>query len=291
MKYEMVKETLSNNLSIPFGEKVKKLEELMLKEPQAECPVTHSFLPGTYIREMKMAAGVLAIGHYHKTAHKNIFFKGRILVPKEDGSVEELVAPMEFIGQPGKKIGYVLEDVVWFNIFETNEQDISVLEEIFLDKEKSTPVYPYHIDPNHQLEYKEILDELGYTEEEVRQQSEIDIDLIPLPFGTYKIAIADSPIEGKGIFATGKIKNGEILAPARLDGYRTPVGRYTNHSNNPNSKMIADIKGDLYLIAIKDICGMAGGIFGEELTTDYRDTRKLVEELEGDKICHQQLQQ
>ncbi len=290
MNFEMVEKTFSENVALPFKEKITKLEELMLKEPQAECPVTHSFLPGTYIREIRMSAGVLAIGHYHKTAHKNIFLRGKILVPKEDGSVEELVAPMEFVGQPGKKIGYILEDVVWLNIFETDEQDISTLEEMFLDKGKSTPINPYKENSTQRIEYQRMLDDLGYKEEEVRRQSEITVDLIPLPFGTYKVAVADSPIDGKGIFATSEIKAGETIAPARLDGKRTPLGRFTNHSSNPNSKMVADNKGDLYVVATRDICGMVGGVFGEELTTDYRETRKLVEELEN-KLCHQQLQQ
>lgn len=290
MEFGMVEKTFSENIALPFNEKVKKLEEVMLKEPQAECPVTHSFLPGTYIREIKMSAGILAIGHYHKTAHKNIFLQGRILVPKEDGSVEELVAPMEFIGQPGKKIGYILEDVVWLNIFETDEQDISILEEMFLDKGKSTPIDPYKESSTQRIEYQQMLEDLGYTEGEVRRQSEITVDLIPLPFGTYKVAVADSPIEGKGIFATSGIEAGETIAPARLDGKRTPLGRFTNHSDNPNSKMVVDSKGDLYVVATKDICGMTGGVFGEELTTDYRETRKLVEELEVE-LCHQQSQQ
>ena len=41
--------------------KVDALENAMLKEQQVDCPVIHRFGPGTYIREVHIPAGALAV--------------------------------------------------------------------------------------------------------------------------------------------------------------------------------------------------------------------------------------
>ena len=71
------------------------------------------------------------------------------------------------------------------------------------------------------------------------------------------------------------LKSGEIIAPARLDGKRTPAGRYTNHSKNPNSIMILRDNNDIDLVAKKVIKGCQGGNLGEEITIDYRQALSL----------------
>jgi len=69
--------------------------------------------------------------------------------------------------------------------------------------------------------------------------------------------------------------NGDLIAPARIAGMRTPAGRYTNHSNTPNSAMILTACGDINLIALRDIEGCKGGDNGEEITIDYRQALAL----------------
>ena len=56
---------------------VEKLEEAILKEEQAECPVVHRFSPGVYIREIHMPAGSIVIGHHHRYTHMNVMLKAR----------------------------------------------------------------------------------------------------------------------------------------------------------------------------------------------------------------------
>jgi SET domain-containing protein len=73
--------------------------------------------------------------------------------------------------------------------------------------------------------------------------------------------------------------SGQIIAPARIAGKRTPAGRYVNHSMNPNCKYIADENGDIYLVSLRDIDGCKGGGCGEELTVDYRQALILNMEL------------
>ena len=96
-----------------------------------------------------------------------------------------------------------------------------------------------------------------------------------MPHGNYKMMVANSKIDGKGVFATGNLESGEIIAPARLNGKRTPAGRYTNHSKNPNSIMILRDNNDIDLVAKKVIKGCQGGNLGEEITIDYRQALSL----------------
>jgi hypothetical protein len=115
---------------------LEEIEAKMLVMPQADCPVYHYFSDGLYIRELHMAAGTLAIGHIQKFPQVNIFIKGKILMLKEDGTQGEFSAPATFVGPPGRKVGLVLEDLIWQNVYPNpeNETDIDLLEEKFIKK-------------------------------------------------------------------------------------------------------------------------------------------------------------
>jgi len=258
------------------------LESQMLQEEQIDCPVIHRFGPGIYIREVFIPAGTLAIGHTQKTEHLNIMLKGRVAMLNDHGDLEEIVAPHIYVGQPGRKIGYISEDMVWLNVYSTNERDIEKLERTYLDKSPLVEAQIKHVSRfMDNQDYKKVLEEYGFTEETARSQSENTEDQTDFPFGGYKVSVSTSDIEGKGLFATGNIKNGEEIAPARLDGKRTPAGRYTNHSISPNAKMV--VRGeDVFLVATKDIKGYSGGFIGEEITINYRQSLNL--QL-GGKIC------
>ena len=101
--------------------------------PQLDCKEKHYFGPGLYVREVTMPAGAAVIGKSHKTEHLCVMLQGRMRVKNENGEVVELVAPATFVGKPGKKIAYILETVVFQNIFATEETDIEKLEHMFID--------------------------------------------------------------------------------------------------------------------------------------------------------------
>jgi hypothetical protein len=96
--------------------------------------------------------------------------------------------------------------------------------------------------------------------------------------------IRESDIEGQGLFLSAPVAAGAIIAPGRLDGKRTPAGRYVNHSATPNCFYIKTESDDVYLIAKRDIIGCQGGDQGEELTVDYRQGISLADA--EAKICH-----
>ena len=74
----------------------------------------------------------------------------------------------------------------------------------------------------------------------------------------------ESDIHGYGMFAKKNIYDEDVIGIAFVDGrYKTSIGRYTNHANNPNVKFL--------YIDNKNIIAVAVGYIkeGEELFVDY----------------------
>ena len=257
------------------------VETELLKQPQASCPVVHRFGPGIYIRELHMSAGTMAVGKLQKYEHTNILLKGKVLMFNENGTTNVLEAPLFFVGKAGRKVGLVLEDMVWQNIYATEETDIDKLEEMFMENSEAGKehviaqlAYTQIEAQNDNDDYLLLLEEIGMTEEQVQRQVQIVEDLID--FNTPNtLRLADSCIHGKGIFTTAPIFKDEWIAKARIDGKRTPAGRYTNHSAVPNCTLVIDENSDIWLKALEDINGCMGGSKGTELTIDYREALKL----------------
>lgn len=261
---------------------IESAEAAMLSMEQAPCPVSHYFGPGIYIREVSMAAGMFAIGHRQTQEHVNIMLKGRVLMLREDGSTTELAAPLMFTGKPGRKMGYILEDVVWQNVYATTERDVQVLESMFLDKSPAwVDMNELRLKSEHLLhesdrvDFADMLFRSGFSAETVQRQSENTSDQRPMPAGAQKFKLGQSPIHGTGVFATANVTTHEVIGPARLEGLRTPLGRYTNHSKTPNAYMRPHGSGDVSLVALKDISGCNGGRDGDEVTIDYRQALRL----------------
>ena len=274
-------------LSIP--DVSEKLEMAMVQMPQAECPVVHHFGPGVYIREVTMPAGALVLGHKHKFSHTNILLKGRLKFLCEDGVIREFAAPMVMTGAPGRKLAYILEETVWQNIYATEVTNPVALEEMLLDK---SPAWHEYSEQVRLLEYEartedredfvKVIEEFGLDEPTVELISQMETDQIEFPAGCgTTLVIRDSTIHGKGIFTSVPAKVFDVLAPARLNGKRTPAGRWVNHSKDPNCFFVKNDAGDIWLLAMRDIAGCHGGDLGEELTVDYKqallcaDTFKL----------------
>lgn len=261
------------------AQQIELLESHMLELPQVECPVAHHFGPGTYIREVTLPAGAIAVGHAQRFEQLNIMLTGKVAILDDQGQVKLLEAPMIFVGPPGRKVGYVIETCTWLNVYSTDERDIDKLEATFLDKSETWQKHAESSAPDHQADrddFISLIAEAGFTEEKVREQSENTDDQISVHHSTMpKVTIRNSSIEGKGVFLSSPAETNELLAPARIGGMRTPVGRYTNHSKSPNAKFIMSDTGDIYLVALKPIAGCHGGGQGEEVTIDYRQALSL----------------
>ena len=252
------------NHNITTLEAVQKLEAKELTKEQIDTPVRHIFGAGVYIRELSAPAGTFLIGHKQKMAHMNVMVKGKVLMLKDDGSIGIVEAGFTGELQAGRKIGMVLEDMIWQNIYPTDETDIETLEATYLDKseyskedDKMKRQVDWLMHTPDREDYRDMLIDLEITHDVVVTMSENEDDLIPFPAGISKVMVSDSVIQGRGLFATFKFKEGEVIAPARLNNKRTPAGRFTNHGTKPNAKMVTIDNGDMMLIATTDIKGMA----------------------------------
>jgi len=276
--------------AIAKNEGIEQVEAAMLNLPQADCPVAHHFGPGIYIREVTLPAGIFAIGHLQKYPQLNVMLSGKVLMQKDD-EMKLMTAPFIFVGEPGRKVGYVLETCVWQNIYATDETDIDKLEEMFLDKsetwnefEKENKKFRINLRNADRDDFQIMLNDLGVDADTVKLQSENIADQIKMPIEwSAATSVRDSDIEGKGLFLSWPVPSGTIIAPARIKGKRTPAGRYVNHSKNPNCFYTQTECGTIYLVAKQDIHGCQGGSGGEELTVDYRQSFALLKN--GLKLC------
>lgn len=267
-------------------ENIEKVASKMLEMDQADCPVSHHFGAGVYIREVRIPAGTFSIGHHQNKEHLNVMVQGKVAMLCEDGHVRIITAPYVYVAKPGRKIGLIMEDMIWHNIYPTDETDIDTLEETYLTKsenwentdEGKKQIAAFHSQVDRD-DYEILLDEIGLTDKQIREETENEENLMPFPGTTVRVKVSDSAIEGKGLFSLFPIKQGEIIVPARIGDKRTPAGRYTNHSARPNATVIQD--GDiLFLVAIRDIDGCKGGGQGEEITIDYREALKAARALQ-----------
>lgn len=54
---------------------------------------------------------------------------------------------------------------------------------------------------------------------------------------------SNSKIHRYGMFSKENFNNGDIIGYARVDNFRTNLGRYTNHSNTNNTRVYYSSKG------------------------------------------------
>lgn len=270
------------DLSAP-NDLLDQFTEMILDAHQDELPVSHHFGPGIYIREAKFAAGHLVLGHKHKCHHTNILVSGRLVFLNEGGQVRELKAPMVMVSPPGQKLAYIIEDTVWQNVYATNERDVEKLEEMFLEKnhileDRKAKQFELkkELHKNDASDFRNVISSFGMSEDLVHSISVDESDLIQMPDGEgSKIMLRPSAIHGTGVFASATIEAFEIIGPALINGRRTPIGRYANHSSNPNSFFVKNDDGDIYMMAFKKISGCKGGFDGDEITLDYYQGLKL----------------
>ena len=227
-------------------------------EGDGPCKITHYFAPGVYAREMWMPAGCLITGKIHKTSHLNMLSQGRVTVSNKGESVT-YEAPYTFVSPVGtKRAIYAHEDSTWTTIHPTELETPEEIEsEIIAETFEELDGYLEHQD------YNKFLLEYNLTEEDVQKVTHA-VDVIE----SCNVTVAESKIDGYGIFPLDQIKEGDVIGFALEDGRKTEIGRYANHSVNPNAEMVVIDKANIALVALRDIGD-------EEITTDYRNTLNI----------------
>lgn len=252
-----------------------RLSPLAVEE---HCPVVHHFGPGVYIREVTLPAGALVVGKTHRHAHMNLMLRGKLELHDEaTGAIRVLVAPQMFVSPPGRKVARILDTVVWHNVYATEERDIERLEAwLFEPEARDVEVFDMHrqLRQPERDDFDAFVNASPWSADEVHAISHAGGDCIDFPTGYAHLVVRDSPIEGRGLFATVDVAPG-VVAPARIDGKRTPAGRFVNHSHNPNAAFALRADGAIDLVALRPIAGCVGGSRGEEITVDYRQAVAL----------------
>jgi len=235
-------------------DKIKQLEAVMLDMPQYEAEIKHYHANGFYAREMRIPAGVVLVGKTHASEHLCFISQGKCLVVSEEFT-GEVSAPYTYVSKPGAKRAITaLEDLVWTTVHRTELSDLDALEAELIVSDQIT------LD---KLDHVSFLQEAGVTEGQSRLISEHGMLDLELGLASYGLRLADSLRQGKGIFAAKQLE-AHVRAAPMTDGLkRTTVGRYTNHSAQPNCRVVkAD--GDFYLETLDAIAK------GDELVIDYR---------------------
>ncbi len=107
-----------------------------------------------------------------------------------------------------------------------------------------------------------MLVDVGVSEQEMSRITNVD-NVIEFDSDLYYKD--HSNIHGVGIFATKDIQEELVIGLGSIDRkYRTPLGRWTNHSDDPNARFYYTKAGDVVMVAIKNITA------NEEVLVDYR---------------------
>lgn len=123
------KEAITNNRKI-IQETAEDLKSMILSGElvEADCPVTHRFSDGIYLREILMPKGTRIIGKIHATEHFNVLLTGKVTVITAEGS-EYIEAPYTFISKAGvQKVVVIHEDCQWQTLHVTDKTDLEEIE-------------------------------------------------------------------------------------------------------------------------------------------------------------------
>lgn len=245
---------------------IKRLEATLLTMPQADIVTEHAFHPGKYERRIIIPPWTVLTGAEHKTAYVVRLERGSIAVNTNDG-IKVLSAHLEFAAPAGvQRIGRVFEEeVIWVDVYENPDDchDIATLEarlyvipECGLGENRLIA----RLEADRQ-DYGRFVAQLGISQEVIDAMVNTD-DLIPMPPG-YDVEVKPSRLHGSGLFALRDFSAGEFICPGRIDGHRTPAGRFINHSLKPNATSVKT-GDDIAAVALATIQA------GDEILISYR---------------------
>ena len=259
--------TMANN----GREKITFLERRMSALPQVELELSHYFKNGMYAREMRVPKGTFISGKIHSTGTIGVLSRGSMRVWGEDGHMKTVEAPYIHTAEPGfKRVGFALEDVVWITIHRTGSTDLAQIEkDEFVAEEGGVDMFDFAtgaLKPQHELDrqdFRTMLAEHGISAEVVAEETAQEADRIDVDLSLLGVRLGPSAIDGVGVFAERVFDPGVIVGAANFEGSRTQFGRYVNHSQKPNARMVPD-RDSIFLVALNRIEP------GQEITVDYR---------------------
>ena len=112
---------------------ILRVEEALKQIPGAMsndcCPLTHTFVDGAYVREIRMPKGMLLTSKIHKVTHPYFILSGEVSVLTPEGT-KRIKAPYYGVTPAGtKRLLYMHKDTVWVTVHVTKEKDLKQIEE------------------------------------------------------------------------------------------------------------------------------------------------------------------
>jgi hypothetical protein len=116
------------------------VEAQMRTMAQVDCPLTHRFTPGLYIRELLHPKGVLTATKIHRTEFPFVISQGSAMISTGDGEWTRVQAPHTGITKPGtRRLIFALEDMVITTFHPTEKTD--------LDEIEADLIFPHTVEP------------------------------------------------------------------------------------------------------------------------------------------------
>lgn len=126
----------------PAQKRVDRIQDALAKMPQADCPLTHRFTPGLYIREIVMPAGAVVVSKIHKTEHPFVISKGKVSVWTENEGTVTFEAPHTGITKPGtRRILYIHQDTIWTTFHPTDKTTPEAVERDIIYNPENEPCH------------------------------------------------------------------------------------------------------------------------------------------------------
>lgn len=100
-----------------YNQMIDELEAKLIQYDLVDCPLSHVFTPGLYVRSIFMPAGSLIISMIHKERHQYIVSKGIAHVQINAGQWEKIEAPYAGITESGtRRVLYIEKDCIWSTV-------------------------------------------------------------------------------------------------------------------------------------------------------------------------------
>jgi len=110
------------------------------------------------------------------------------------------------------------------------------------------------------MTYIEFVAMTGLTQEQLDKSVNLDNVISPTILSDFELR--DSDIQGTGFFTTRSYQAGEFIGVALIKEFRTELGRYVNHSDEPNVEFQI-VNDGAVVVALRDISRE------EEIVVDY----------------------
>jgi quercetin dioxygenase-like cupin family protein len=123
---------------IPNANQINRLQEEMLKMPQAEDMITdHFFADGMYSRRVFRKAGTLIVGKVHKKDHFFICTKGEIIAWTEKGMKKLSAGDIIECKQGTKRVTLATMDSIGTTVHRTDKTNLDEIEAELIESDET----------------------------------------------------------------------------------------------------------------------------------------------------------